>query len=83
MQKEQRCNVFNAITGKLESDVVVFLGFLNDSFFVYRLCYYFFSQKVTTIHFCFAGKESFQFLTLGFLSHPIKILNKTHFLVQG
>ena len=45
-------------------------------------CYvvFFFLQKVIVIHFCFAGKVSFQFLTLGFLSLSIKLLNKTHFL---
>ena len=45
-------------------------------------CYvvFFFWQKFIVIHFCFAGKVSFQFLTLGFLSLSIKLLNKTHFL---
>ena len=73
----------NAITGKLEGDVVVFKVFPTIFFSSTDYAVTFFSQKVIVIYFCFARNVSFQFLTLGFLSHTIKMLNKTHFLVQG
>ena len=63
MQKEQRCNVFNAITGKLESDVVVFLGFPNDFVFVLPMMPLpFFHKKSLSFISVLRGKCHFIFL---------------------
>ena len=79
-KKNKDAIFFYAITGKLESGVVVLGFFERFCCCSFVMLFFFFLQKVIVIHFCFAGKVSFQFLTLGFLSLSIKLLNKTHFL---